>query len=74
MSRLEHESRKAGLVGLRLQHALLKADFQTKLGMNDVAMETLEKALSSSDSPGVSTLRKRIVSKMQELREPPISL
>lgn len=74
MHRLEHESRKNGLLGIQMQHALLKAEFQEKLGLPDVAMETLESALSIHDSPGVITLRKQILSKIQELKERPLSI
>lgn len=73
MVRLENESRKRGLQGIQMQHALLKAEFQEKLGKTDLATETLEHALSAHDSPGVRTLRNRILDRIRDIRERPLS-
>lgn len=73
MTLLEQECRQKGLHGLKMQHALLKAEFQKKLGLCNVAMETLEDALNSFDSPGVVTLRGKIHEKIRALRETPLS-
>lgn len=69
MIRLEQESRKRGLIGIQLQHALLKAEFQNKAGLHDVAIETLKAALGSYDSPGVETLRIQVENKIRDLTE-----
>jgi hypothetical protein len=73
MHRLEHESRKKGLQGIQMQHALLKAEFQEKMDLTNVAIGTLENALSNHDSLGVISLRNQILSKIQELKERPPS-
>ncbi|MFX1607352.1 MAG: tetratricopeptide repeat protein [Promethearchaeota archaeon] len=73
MARLENESRKRGMQGIQMQHALLKAKFQEKLGKTDLAMETLEYALSTHDSPGVRTLRNQILDKIRDIKERPLS-
>ncbi|MFW9959354.1 MAG: tetratricopeptide repeat protein [Candidatus Odinarchaeota archaeon] len=73
MIRLENESRRQGLQGIQMQHALLKAEFQEKLGKTDLAMEMLEYALTTHDSPGVRTLRKQILDKIRDIKERPLS-
>jgi tetratricopeptide (TPR) repeat protein len=73
MARLENESRKRGLQGIQMKHALLKAEFQEKLGKTDLAMETLENALNAHDSRGVRTLRNQILDKIRDFKERPLS-
>jgi tetratricopeptide (TPR) repeat protein len=67
MTRLEEHALERNYHGIRIQHALLKADYQAKIGEHDAAMQTLNEALSISDSPGVKTLRKRIHERLEEL-------
>ncbi|MFX1273152.1 MAG: tetratricopeptide repeat protein [Promethearchaeota archaeon] len=71
MSRLEEHALERNFPGIRIQHALLKADYQVKIGEHDAAMQTLNEALSISDSPGVKTLRKRINERLEELEAIP---
>jgi tetratricopeptide (TPR) repeat protein len=73
MTRLGQEARKKGFPGIQLQHALLKAEFQEKIGLSDVAMETLDLALSSASSPGTKSLQQQINDKIENLKEQPIS-
>jgi tetratricopeptide (TPR) repeat protein len=65
MSRLEEHALERNFPGIRIQHALLKADYQTKIGEHEAAMRTLRDALHISDSPGVKTLRKRINERLE---------
>ncbi len=61
MLRLEDHARKNNLTGIMMQHALLKARLQRKLGMLDQSRETLQAALELCDSPRVKSLRSRII-------------
>ena len=67
MSRLEEHAHDRNFSGIRMQHALLKADYQTKIGEHEAAMHTLNDALMISDSPGLKTLRKRINERLEKL-------
>ena len=73
MIRLEKESTDMNLTGILMQHAMLKAEFQTKLGQIDAARETLETALEISNQPSVKTLRKQILAKIDELEKTTIA-
>ena len=65
MLRLENHARKNNLTGILMQHALLKAEMQRKLGMVKQSRETLQDALELSDSSSVKTLRNQIFTKIQ---------
>lgn len=65
MLRLENHARKNNLTGILMQHALLKAEMQHKLGMLKQSRETLQDALELSDSSSVKTLRTQIISQIQ---------
>ena len=67
MSRLESHATKRNYVGIRMQHALLKAEYQIKQGELDKAMYTLTNALALSDSPGVETTRNNIQEQIEKL-------
>jgi tetratricopeptide (TPR) repeat protein len=67
MSRLEEHAIERNFPGIRLQHALLKADYQAKIGEHEAALYTLHDALNISDSPGVKTLKKKINERLEEL-------
>ncbi len=67
MIRLEREAREKNLPGILIQHALLKAQFQEKLGQKEAARDTLMDALDISDSPGVRTLRNMVMERVSEL-------
>jgi hypothetical protein len=67
MTRLEVHSREKNFPGIKMQHALLKAEYQTQIGETEAAQLTLQDALTFTDSPGVKTLRKRILKKIDEL-------
>lgn len=67
MTRLEIHALKNGYPGLRMQHALLKAKYQELIGETETAQLTLQDALTFTDSPGVKTLRQRILERLDEL-------
>lgn len=67
MKRLEEHATEKDYPGVRMQHALLKASYQTQIGEHEMARLTLENALTISDSPGVKTLRMKIEKKLEEL-------
>jgi tetratricopeptide (TPR) repeat protein len=67
MSRLEKHAREKDYPGIKIQHALLKAECQAMIEEKEAAILTLKDALTYSDSPGVKTLRKRINERLEEL-------
>ncbi|MFX1560713.1 MAG: hypothetical protein ACFFBL_09000 [Promethearchaeota archaeon] len=67
MTHLEIHARKNGYPGIRLLHALLKAEYQEKIDESEAAMLTLQDALTFTDSLGVKTLRERILKRLDEL-------
>jgi tetratricopeptide (TPR) repeat protein len=67
MKRLEKHAKEKGYPGIQMQHALLKASYQTQIDEHEMARQTLEDALAISDSPGVKTLRTKIGQKLEEL-------
>ncbi|MHA2143441.1 MAG: tetratricopeptide repeat protein [Candidatus Thorarchaeota archaeon] len=60
MTKLEEHARKRNYPGVRIQHALLKAEYLSEIGENESAKFTLKDALTYSDSPGMKTLKQRI--------------
>jgi tetratricopeptide (TPR) repeat protein len=67
MNRLETHAREKNYPGIRMQHALLKAEYQELIGEYEASRLTLQDALTFTDSPGVKTLRKRINERLEEL-------
>jgi hypothetical protein len=67
MTRLGVHAREKNYPGIRMQHALLKAEYQEMIGEAEAAQLTLQDALTFTDSPGVKTLRNRIQERLQEL-------
>ncbi|MHA1924580.1 MAG: hypothetical protein ACXABV_13830 [Candidatus Thorarchaeota archaeon] len=67
MSKLRKLAEDHDLPGIMMCHGLLKSEFQLIQGRMDSAVETLENALTLSDSPGVRTLRERISARISEI-------
>ncbi len=67
LSKVEDFALEKELPGLRMYSALLKSEFYIKHSQFKDALETLESALNITDSPGVTTLRRMITTKMQEI-------
>ncbi|MGD9395700.1 MAG: hypothetical protein PVJ05_04665 [Candidatus Thorarchaeota archaeon] len=67
MTRLGIHSREKDYPGIKMQHALLKAEYQTHIGETEAALMTLRDALTFTDSLGVKTLRERILKRLDEL-------
>ncbi|MFX1367121.1 MAG: hypothetical protein ACFFAY_00765 [Promethearchaeota archaeon] len=67
MRRLEARAKEKDFPGIRMQHSLLKAEYQAMIGEPEAAQLTLQDALTFTDSPGVKTLRMRIKEKLAEL-------
>jgi tetratricopeptide (TPR) repeat protein len=67
MTRLGILAQERNYPGIRMQHALLKAEYQTQIGEAGAAQLTLKDALTFTDSPGVKTLRERILKRLDEL-------
>jgi hypothetical protein len=67
MNRLDSHAKKKNYHGIRMQHALLKAEYQDQIGATKSAQLTLQDALTFTDSLGVKTLRERILKKLDEL-------
>lgn len=67
MKRLEKHATEKDYPGIRMQHGLLKAMYQTQIGERELARTTLENCLIISGSPGVKTLRKKVDQKLEEL-------
>ncbi len=65
--RLEQRARERDYPGILMEHALLKAEFQMKQGVPEVAKKTLTDALNIYDSPSVKTLRTMIEERIQSL-------
>jgi len=69
LSKLENYATEWALPGIRMQAAILKSDFYQNHGQFKDAQAVLQDALNITDSPGVTTLRKRIIAKIQEIEE-----
>ena len=67
MVELEREANEKDLPGILIQHALLKAQFQEKIGQTNAARETLKKALTICDNPGVRTLQTKVKERANKL-------
>jgi tetratricopeptide (TPR) repeat protein len=64
---LEKYSRENELPGVRMYSAIVKADFHTIHGQKKEAISILKDGLKILDSPGVASLRNKIVTKLGEL-------
>ena len=73
MSRLRKHAYEKNYLGIKMTHALLKSEYQVKIGENEAAKQTLSDALEMTDSATVKTLRKRIDNKLKELEAAPRS-
>jgi tetratricopeptide (TPR) repeat protein len=67
MTRLKKHAHEKNYLGIMMEHALLKAEYQVKIGEYEAAKQTLTDALEITDSVTVKTLRKRITDKLKEL-------
>lgn len=67
MIRLGLHAKERNYSGIRMQHALLKAEYQEQIGESEAALLTLQDALTFTDSLGVKTLRDRILKRLDEL-------
>ncbi|MHA1926653.1 MAG: hypothetical protein ACXABV_19585 [Candidatus Thorarchaeota archaeon] len=67
MTRLEVHARENDYPGIKMQHALLKAEYQVMISEPEAAKLTLQDALTFTDEVGVKTLRKRINDRLEEL-------
>jgi tetratricopeptide (TPR) repeat protein len=69
LTRLETFASDHEMPGIRMYAALLKSEFYQKNGQLKDAFATLEDALNITDSPGVMTLRKRVLARIDEINE-----
>ena len=69
MSILEEHARGKDYHGIRMQHALLKAEYQTLIEKEEAAHMTLREALTFSDSAGVETIRQQITKMLADLEQ-----
>jgi hypothetical protein len=71
MTRLRKHAHEKNFKGIMMEHALLKAEYQTLIDEHEAAKQTLSDALEITDSLTVKTLRKRIENKLKELERAP---
>jgi tetratricopeptide (TPR) repeat protein len=69
MSRLWKVASDYDLPGIMMCHNVMKSEFQLLQGRANSARNSLENALAISDSPGLKTLRRKILSTIQMLEE-----
>jgi tetratricopeptide (TPR) repeat protein len=69
LSRLEKHAIDHDLPGIRMYASLFKSEFYQNHGQLKDAQAVLQDALHITDSPGVTTLRKRITAKIQEIEK-----
>ncbi len=69
LSKLERHALERNLPGIRMYAALLKSEFYQNHDQLKNALTVLTDALHITDSPGVTTLRKRIIAKTQEIEK-----
>ena len=67
MDLLERHAVDRNLPGIRMLHAILKAEYLASQGLVDSAISTLKDALQTHDSQSVMTLRERIQSQLASL-------
>jgi tetratricopeptide (TPR) repeat protein len=73
MSRLRKHAYEKNYLGIKMTHALLKSEYQVKIGEIEAAKQTLSTILEISDSMTVKTLRAKITDKLKELEKIQIS-
>jgi len=71
MTRLRKHAYEKNFKGIMMEYHLLKAEYQTIIGENEAAKQTLSDALEITDSLTVKTLRKRIENKLKEIERAP---
>jgi tetratricopeptide (TPR) repeat protein len=69
LSKLEKYATERDLTGIRLQAALLKSEFYQNHSQLRDAQAVLRDALDITGSPGVTTLRRMITTKIQEIEK-----
>jgi len=69
LSRLERHVMEHKLPGIKMQVALLKSEFYQDQDQLKDAQAILQEALDITDSPGVGTLRKKIMKRLDELSQ-----
>jgi tetratricopeptide (TPR) repeat protein len=67
LCKLESYAEEKELPGIRMQAAMLKSEFYQNHDQLKDAHATLLEALDITDSPGVNTLRKKIITRISEL-------
>ena len=67
MTKLGDHAKERDYPGIRMQYSLLKAEYQSQIGDEEAAILTLRDALAYSDSPGVKTLKERILEELSIL-------
>jgi len=67
MTRLGIHAQERNYPGIKMQHAILKAEYLERIGEIEAAQLTLQDALTFTDSLGVKTLRQRILQRLKEL-------
>jgi tetratricopeptide (TPR) repeat protein len=67
MSYLEERAVEKNLPGLRMQHAMLQADFRILQKRREEAREILIAALDIYNSPGVRSLQKQVLEKIRQI-------
>jgi tetratricopeptide (TPR) repeat protein len=73
MTRLRKHAHEKNYPGIKMEHALLKAEYQVLINEHKAAIQTLTESLDFSDSQRVKSLRKKIVDKLKELERMQIS-
>ncbi|MFW9768740.1 MAG: hypothetical protein ACFFEM_07935, partial [Candidatus Thorarchaeota archaeon] len=67
MSKLKTHAEKKNYPGIRMQHALLKAEYQSIMDDYESSRETLVAALKIYESLSVKSLRKKIQDRITEI-------
>jgi tetratricopeptide (TPR) repeat protein len=69
MDRLESIAKSRNYQGILIYQAILKAQYQELVGKHKDSLTTLENTLKMAESPGVKTLRERIINQIRNLQE-----
>ncbi|MFW9768302.1 MAG: tetratricopeptide repeat protein [Candidatus Thorarchaeota archaeon] len=73
MTRLKKHAYGKNYLGIMMEYALLKAEYQIMIGEHEAAKQTLTDALEITDSVTVKTLRKRITDRLKEIQKAQVS-